>query len=259
MAALRFKDLLVVIPHSGVLVPHEISLDILSEDFSRLMRNVDWYTNWLYDFRDILGNSQTIFPYCNLILEANRHPDRIAESVPLRDVLAEPVFKRGFEPDSGLRAALSKRYLQKFHKGIKEHIAQGALFMLDSHSTISAKGMVDNQIELMNYQVNARTGRKTFFCPDIFIEAYAAALMKLLPGIRVTVNESRYDQVYGHVCAEHSINSAAPARNRVPAILQETNQKLYMNADGTPDYIALETLRRAFASALLHMKKKVFV
>ena len=101
------------------------------------------------------------------------------------------------------------------------------------------------------------TGERTCFCPDALIETYAEALTALLPGIKITVNESRYDRVYGHVCAEHSVNSFKPRRNRVPAILQETNHKLYLNADLMPDHKALETLRRAFAAALYQMKTKL--
>jgi hypothetical protein len=257
MPTLQFKDLLVVIPHSGIIIPYEIPIDSISDDFSKLMRNVDWYTNWLYDFRDILGNSQLVFPYCNLILESNRHPNNIDDSVPLKDAFDDPVYRYGLEPDKKLRKLLSKKYLRKFHQEIKSKIARGVVLMLDAHSTFTGKGVADNQIELMNFQAHPEDRDKTYFCPDMFIETYANALTKLLPGIKVTVNQSRYDKVYGHVCAEHSINSMTRVGNRVPGILQETNLKLYMNADQTPDCKALETLRRAFAEALYQVRKRM--
>lgn len=252
-----FKELLVVIPHSGIIVPHEISLDSVTDDFTGLMRNVDWYTNWLYDFRDILGNSQIVFPYNNLVLEGNRHPDNITDSVPLKDALGELVYKNGFTPDEKQRGALSQKYLKPFHRSIEQSIKQGVSFMLDAHSTLSAKGMTDNQIELMSYQVDSKDGKVTYFCPDIVVETYADALIKLLPGIEITVNQSRYDKVYGHVCGAHTVNSIRRIGSRVPGILQETNQKLYMTTNQTPDFKALETLRRAFAEALYKMKLKV--
>jgi hypothetical protein len=257
MSTFRFDDLLVVIPHSGIIIPCEIPLDSISDDLSGLMRNVDWYTNYLYDFRDILGNSHLVFPYCNLILEANRHPKNIDDSVPLQDVFNAPVYQNGLEPGRKLRESLSRKYLRKFHQEIKAQIGNGVIFMLDAHSTLTGKGMVDNQIELMNFQVNREDGKITYFCPDIFIETYASELIKLLPGIEVTMNQSRYDKVYGHICAEHSINAMTRVGYRVPGILQETNQKLYMNADQTPNYKALETLRRAFAEALYQVRIKV--
>lgn len=257
MPVLQFKKLLVVVPHSGVIIPKEIPLEAVSESFAVLMGNVDWHTDLLYDFRDILGNEHVSFPYCNLILEANRHPAVIEQSVPLKDVAGRPVYRAGMEPDTKLRQALARKYLRPFHREISARIAEGALFMLDGHSTVSARGMKDDQIELMNYQVDARTGEKTFFCPDMIIEVYAGALSKLLPGITVTVNRSGYDKVYGHVCGTHSTPSVKRAGKRVPAVLQETNQKLYLNADHTPDFKALETLRRAFAEALVQVGKKL--
>jgi N-formylglutamate amidohydrolase len=252
-----FKGLLVVIPHSGILIPSEIPLDTLSRDFPRLMRNVDWYTNWLYDFRDTLGNSHLSFPYCSLVLEANRHPEKLAESVPLKDTLGEPIYQPGLEPDHTLRQSLSEKYLKGFHQAISTEIAHGKTLMLDGHSTVTARGVADNQIELMNFQNFGLNEEPTYFCPDVLIETYADELSKRLSWVRVTLNESHYDNVYGHVCGEHSVNAMTRVGNRVPAILQETNQKLYLNTNRTPNIEALETLRRAFAEALCKMAEKL--
>ncbi|HUT66995.1 MAG TPA: N-formylglutamate amidohydrolase [Dehalococcoidales bacterium] len=250
---MEFKEMLVVIPHSGILIPGEIPIDSLSGDFPELMRNVDWYTNWLYDFRGILGNSHLAFPYCSLILEANRHPERLDECVPLKDTLGRAVYRPGHEPDRSLRRFLSRKYLKTFHRGISEEIALGRTFMLDAHSTVSAKGVADNQIELMNFQITGPDEEPTRFSPDVFIETYANELVKMLPWVKVTINESKYFSVYGHVCGAHSVNAMTRMGKRVPAVLQETNQKLYMNEDNTPNVEALEMLRRAFAEALNKM------
>ncbi len=256
-ADVEFPDLLVVIPHCGILVPGEIAPDSLSPDFPRLMRNVDWYTHWLYDFRDLLGNAQLTFPYCSLILEANRHPEKLEESVPLKDTFGEPVYRPGREPDRALRQALSRRYLGRFHQEIGAEIGRGRTFLLDGHSTVTAHGVADNQIELMNLQHDGPDGEATRFCPPQFIEAYAEALQRRLPEVRVTVNESGYGSVYGHVCGAHSVNAPRRLGSRVPAILQETNQRLYMRPDRSPNVEALETLRRAFAAALAEMRQGV--
>jgi N-formylglutamate amidohydrolase len=146
---MEFKKLLVVIPHSGIVIPAEIPLDTLSPEFTRLMRNVDWYTNWLYDLRGILGSSQIEFPYCSLILEANRDPDKLDDSVPLKDSFGEPLYKPGQEPGTEKREFLSRKYLYPFHDRIETAIAQGKSFLLDAHSTITSRGVEDNQIELM--------------------------------------------------------------------------------------------------------------
>ncbi len=253
-----FKDLLVVVPHSGIVIPREIPLDSLSGDFPALIRNVDWNTNWLYDFRDFLGNRQIIFPYCSLILEANRHPDILDDSVPLKDVRGIPVYHPGREPGETQRKAMSEKYLVPFHRMIREEIGRGALFLLDGHSTISARGMEDNQIELMDYQLTDQEGEARKFCPDPIAEAYAEALQKRLPQARITINASEYHTTYGHICAEHSVNSPTRVGNRVPALLQETNEKLYRNPDRTPNIEALNRLRRVFAESLAEMRQKIW-
>jgi len=253
-----FEELLVVVPHSGIVIPAEIDPESLAEDFSILMRNVDWHTDWLYDFRDFLRNDQIVFPFCSIVLEANRHPADINESVPLKDALSRPVYKKGAEPDETVRVALSRKYLVPFHNEISRIIAHKKRLLLDAHSTVTARGVADNQIELMNYQITGSNSKPQYFCPDIVIETYADELKKRLPGINITVNESKYDSVYGHVCGAHSVCGFNQKGMKVPAILQETNQRLYMNSDRTVNQQALEKLRRAFGESLEVLNERVF-
>ncbi len=253
---MELKELLVVIPHSGVLIPSEVTFNSLTNDFPRLARNIDWYTIWLYNFQDILGNTSLMFPYCSIVLEANRDPKHIESSVPLKDTFGEPVYRANHEPGEEMRKFLAQKYLVKFHQRIKRELRLKT-FMLDAHSTITTRGVANNQIELMNYQISPQNGERKQFCPDSFIEIYAEELIKRLPGIKVSVNESGYHDVYGHVCGEHSVNAVTRVGNRVPAILQETNQNLYMNADRTPNLEAIDTLRRVFAEALHEMMIRV--
>lgn len=244
------RELLVVIPHSGIVIPAEIPLDSLSDQFPELARNVDWYTNWLYDFRDLLDNRHLVFPYCSLILEANRHPDRLEDCVPLRDVLGRPVYRDGREPDRELRLSLADKYLRGFHRSIEDHIAAGAELFLDGHSTVSARGMRDDQVDIMNFQHSALDERPVQFSPPDLAEAYAEELRGRLPDILVTVNASEYHDVYGHVAAAHSVNAAGRVGVKAPAIVQETNERLYKNPDRTPNVEAVNRLRRAFALSL---------
>jgi hypothetical protein len=246
----ELRELLVVIPHSGIVIPHEIELDTLSDQFPRLAQNVDWYTNWLYDFRDLLENRHIVFPYCSLIVEANRHPDILEDSVPLKDVRGEPIYKMRREPDDELRKGLSKKYLTTFHNAIEDSIESGMGFLLDGHSTVTARGVTDNQIDLMNFQHSYLDEKPRYYSPDAYVEAYAKELRKRLPEVKVTVNSSEYHTVYGHVCAEHSVNAMDRVGNRVPAIIQETSERLYKNPDRTPNVEAINRLRRAFAESI---------
>jgi hypothetical protein len=247
---MELKELLVVIPHSSILIPGEIPLESLSERFPVLVQNVDWYTNWLYDFRDLLNNRHLVFPYCSLVIEANRHPDILEDSVPLKDVRGEPVYRVQMEPGQELRKTLAQKYLTTFHASIEDCIESGAEFLLDGHSTVTARGVTDNQIDLMNFQYSSLDEHPRYFSPDVYVETYAAELRKRLPEVKVTVNSSEYYTVYGHVCAEHSVNAMARVGKRVPAIIQETNERLYKNPDRTPNVDAINRLRRIFAESI---------
>lgn len=244
------EQLLVVIPHSGILVPGEIPLDNLSEQFPLLLENVDWYTHWLYDFRDILDNRQIVFPYCSIVLEANRRPDLLDDSVPLKDVYGRPIYRSGCEPDQSLRAKLAEKYLVPFHRAIETTITEGAAFLLDGHSTMPARGVGENQIDLMDFQHSSLDEHPKVYCPPVYIETYGKELARRLPDVNVTVNASEYYTVYGHVCAAHSVNAMGRVGNRVPAILQETSDRLYRNSDKTVNIKAINRLRRIFAESL---------
>jgi hypothetical protein len=246
----KIENLMVVIPHSGVVIPKEIPLDCLSEDFFSLVQNVDWYTNWLYDFRDFLGNRHLVFPYCSLVLEANRHPEILDDSVPLKDVRGRAVYAAGCEPAMKLRAALSSTYLKAFHDTIEDNIVQGAIFLFDGHSTVTARGVADNQIDLMNFQYSRLDEGPLYYSPEIYVETYASELRKRLPEVKVTVNSSEYYTIYGHVCAAHSVNEMGPVGSKAPALIQETNERLYKNPDRTPNLMAINRLRRAFAESI---------
>ena len=242
--------ILVVVPHSGIVIPSEVPMEALSADFPVLAQNVDWYTNWLYDFRDILHNRHVVFPYCSIVLEGNRHPDILDDSVPLRDVNGRRVYREGHEPGVEVRRQLAERYLAAFHQSIEDNIVAGSNFLFDGHSTVTARRVADNQIDLMNFQHSALDDGPLYYCPDMYVETYAAELRKRLPDVNVTVNASEYYTVYGHVCAAHSVKAFSRVGSRVPALIQETNERLYKNPDRTPDVQAINRLRRAFADAL---------
>ena len=110
--------------------------------------------------------------------------------------------------------------------------------------------MAANQIELMNYQSSHLDPEPKRFSPNAYIETYAEELQRRLPEVRVTINASEYPSVYGHVCAEHSVDAFGRAGRRVPAIFQETCERLYREPGKAPDLFALNRLRRAFAESL---------
>ncbi|MCK9230186.1 MAG: N-formylglutamate amidohydrolase [Syntrophales bacterium] len=251
------SDILVVVPHSGIVIPPEIALDDLSVELSDLVKNVDWHTQWLYDFRDILANHHIVFPYCSILLDANRDPARIEESVPLLDAFGRPVYRQGCEPSPSMRAAWSEKYLKPFHRSIEQTISAGAELLFDGHSTVPARGIVENQVDIMNFQHTDDDEKPLHYCPDGIVETYAAELRTRLPDVLVTVNGSEYYRVHGHVCAAHSVNAAKRVGARAPAFIQETCEGLFKNRDGTPDVAKINRLRRIFAESLVQTLRSI--
>jgi len=73
-----FKNVLVIIPHGGTLCPIEISTKSLSKYQDELASEcIDWHTEQLYDFRDMMNNKQIVNPISNVYLNVNRHPDMV--------------------------------------------------------------------------------------------------------------------------------------------------------------------------------------
>jgi hypothetical protein len=157
-----------------------------------------------------------------------------------------------------LRTKLAQRYLAPFHRAIAAAISDGAAFLLDGHSTVPARGVGQNQIALMNFQHSHLDEQPQVFSPPIFIATYAEELARRLPEVQVTVNASEYCTVYGHVCAAHSIDAMRRVGNRVPAILQETSERLYRNPDNTFNVMAINRLRRVFAESIFEALRRVW-
>lgn len=52
-------------------------------------------------------------------------------------------------------------------------------------------------------------------------------------------------------CAAHSVNALKRIDTHAPAFIQETNERLFKNEDGTPNVSQINRLRRAFAESLV--------
>jgi len=73
-----------------------------------------------------------------------------------------------------MRMHWSEKYLKPFHRSIEENIAAGAALLFDGHSTVTARGVADNQIDLMNFEQLESQEKPLHYSPDIIIETYAA-------------------------------------------------------------------------------------
>jgi len=246
------SKVLVSIPHARIACPPEISLSMLSRHQQTLaINNIDWYTDHLYNFQDVLNNAQVIFPYSQVYINVNRHPNTLDESIPL-SLDGLPVYEAGLEPSLDLRNLMIKRHLE-FHRIIANH---EKAFILDGHSTVTglqdaAGNQVSDDIILCDWQASVLDppgGIRT--APPGYLETYAEELERRLSGfnLRITKNTT-YSATYGHVMAVHGWDGQSKKEHRVPLLLQETNEALYVK-DGIPDVRLIEELRRIFSEAV---------
>lgn len=253
------RHIFVSIAHAGIACPPEISPSMLSEHQQTLAANhIDWYTDHLYNFQDILGNSQAVFPYSQVYINVNRHPATLDDSVPT-SLDGLPVYRQGLEPSGELRGRMLRHHA-RFHQAIA---SQKKAFILDGHSTVrghqDAAGVafVDDII-LSDWQASALDavgGIRT--APPGYLEIYAEELTRRMAGFHVRITENTtYSATYGHVMATHGWDGKARQGSRAPLLLQETNESLFVK-DGMPDVKAIETLRRIFADSLVAMLSKL--
>lgn len=253
-----FNHIHVSMPHSGVLCPGEIPLESLSGKQAELASNVDWHTDRLYDFRDLLGNSQTVFPFSQVYINVNRHPDALDACVP-DSIDGVPVYRRGKRLSLNFKRMLVRKYHDAYHAAIK---GSRKSFILDGHSTVTGHADAGGNEVCDDIIISDRQqtpwdppgGIRT--APDGLMEIYAEELARQLgSGIRVGCNTT-YCDTYGHVMACHGWDGIQPRNGRVPLLLQETNEHLYIKGS-VLDVLALEVLRRAFAVSLSRMVQKM--
>lgn len=259
MSNILSSKVLVSISHAGIACPPEISPAMLSSHQQTLAaNNVDWYTDHLYNFQDLLGNAQVVFPYSQVYINVNRHPSILDESVPLN--LGDlPVYEAGLEPSLEQRHLMLKRHLE-FHRVIASH---EKAFILDGHSTIighqdAAGNQVSDDIILSDWQesvLDPPGGTRT--APLGYLDTYAEELERRLSGfkLRITKNTT-YSATYGHIMATHGWDGQSERAHRAPLLLQETNEALFVK-NGMPDVRLIEELRRIFSEALHAMLWKL--
>ena len=261
-----FKHVLITIPHSGMICPQEIPTESLSKYQEKLADEcIDWYTDKLYDVRDIIGNRQVVNPISNVYLNVNRHPDHIDDCVP--DFYEDtPIYKEGESPDKKLKKLLIEKYHLPFHEKIRKH---KHLFILDGHSTKTGLKDLDGakmekDIIISNWQ-NSKLDPEggIYTCPNEYLDCYLEELDKRLLNHkieRVSQDEieenTEYDTTYGHIQAEYGLNKFKAKNGRCPLIFQETNEDLYMK-DGKLDLDRVEELRRIIAESLMAMLIKM--
>lgn len=258
MINLLAKSICVSIAHAGMACPPELAPETFSEHIEEIkLQSIDFFTDHLYDFLNILENQHVVFPYLPCIINVNRHPDLIDECIPLQ--LDEmPIFKKGKEPSVSTREQMVRAYHYNYHEQLARIPKK---LILDGHSAVESgfkneREMLTEDIVIEDYQISPldpKGGIRT--APEGYAETYIEELQKRLPSMIISLN-SRFIRTYGHVMAFHAWDGISPRRGRVPVLLQETKERLYIK-NGRKLSDNLETLRSAFAEALLVLQRKV--
>lgn len=247
-----FKNVAISIPHAGTQIPLEIQAGRLTPDFQRLSTETsDHFTDRLYDFADILGCASISTKTLSLLVNVNRHPKHLKDSVPLA-YDDTPIYKEGENPDAKLREKLLRLYHFPYHRRLSRITK---IFILDGHSTTrqhhdgtGIAGDFDIIINDRQYSpLDPPEGIRS--APEGYLETYIAELERRLPrSIKIRGN-AKYMNTYGHIMAKHGWNGITEMRNRAPLLLQETDESLYMK-DGSFLIRESEELRRIFAEAI---------
>jgi len=241
----KIKELLVIIPHSGLKRPKEIKPSWLSKYNYQLIYSpkceTDRGTKELYDFRKILGNKQLVFPFSQIYINICRHPKKLDKVIPTF-IRKNPVYKKGKEPSIKLRKKLLKKYYFPFYEKIKK--ARKSL-ILNGHSMVVGheslgKEKLKEDIVISDWM--KLDGHFIRFAPKKLADFYAKELRKRLPELKIGRN-SVYTSSYDYICYKFGKNG------KIPVIHQETEESLYMNGNKI-DRKKLETLRKAFAESL---------
>ena len=252
-------DILVSIPHSQTSLPRELIPLVDQKQLEVTRKLVERHTDTLYDFQDFLYNKQVIFPYNRFYIDVNRCPHMVNESMPIHFVRDKgrdtPLYKENKTPSPQFRKELIAKYHDKYHAAIANHKKS---FIFDGHAMEANEPDeygINNNARINIYSWQDPIGEfKT--CPDALIETYANEVAKKLPKIKIAVNPRKFQNTYGHIMAYHGLNGVGPEGIQVPLILQETDENLYLDGDKF-DEETHETLRRAFAEALIVMSKRL--
>jgi hypothetical protein len=252
----NLSNILLVIPHSGLLIPEEIPLSkIRIRAIHKVFKDTisDRYTDHLYDFADM---SKIIFKWHRLFVDVNRHPVQEDFILPSR-ISGIKVFNN-WNPDNKFKHKMASKYYWPFHSQIEKSKKN---FILECHST--EKGLLDNskiRVKKTVYlcdgqnaspiEKEPRTEIKT--APPGLVEEYANQIQKIDKQISVGINEAYYT-TYGVIMDWNGmIDGRIFGTYRVPLILQETDESYYINYKN--DYVncrALSHLNRVFAESLI--------
>ena len=249
------RPIVVHIPHSSPLIPHDVRAQLLPDDaeLSReLVRLTDWHTDRLYGLTADLGATQFINGLSRLVVDPERFVDDTEE--PMASVGQGVVYVRTTDgkplrsSDAAGRQALIDRFFVPYHEALTALVADtletfGRCLILDCHSF--ATEPLPSEMDQAPDRPDICLGTDPFHTPPALADALRAALAE--EGFRVELNRPFAGSIvplrwYGH-------------DRRVASVMIETRRGIYCD-ESTGErsgnfYPVAEALGRGVRQALV--------
>ena len=236
---------LVSIPHTGVLLPPEVSRDLASDEM-RAGAMTDWHLDSLYAFLPEFGIDVIHAVYHRFVIDLNRppeakplYPGRFETTlVPLETFQGEPVYAR---PPAA--AEVKRRialYHAPYHAALERRLGEkvatfGHCYLIDAHSVESRANRLHGAL-VEDVFLGDRDGTT---CDPGFTDLVAGVFAKR--GLKVSRNAPYKG---GYITAHYGLGEL------VQALQIEMCQRLYMSegepatAVGSPQFVKMQRLLR---------------
>jgi N-formylglutamate deformylase len=114
------SPLLISIPHSGTLIPDQISRRLTAD--AKNLPDTDWFVDQLYHWVRETGAGVMIAGYSRYVIDLNRPPDdkplystRTTGLVPLVSFSGESVYFQGQEPEPAECLSRTEKFWKPYH------------------------------------------------------------------------------------------------------------------------------------------------
>ena len=255
---------LIIIPHSGNLIPFEIKTESVIDNMQGFLMSQDLRTDVLYDFSLLFHCDRLVFPMHRSFCDPNESILDIDSSVPLIHWNDKgdtyPIYKKGFEPSKELRKFIASKYIKSFYNKV---IQTDKTFIFDGHSSnigdIGDGGAKFNaDIEVTDRQISKEKDKIIRTAPEGYLEEYLKNLDKQLSNFKVKDKKLviKYNtpftvNTYGEIEGKFGYDGIQEKGCRVPLLMQELNEYLYTaENEKQEDIIIIAELRRRMGKAL---------
>ncbi|RXR07504.1 N-formylglutamate deformylase [Pseudoxanthomonas composti] len=175
--------LIISFPHTGTVLPDGLAERFVSPWLAR--RDADWWVDQLYDFATALGASTVRTAISRSVIDVNRDPSGVSlypgqnttGLCPLTTFDAQPLYRRGAEPDAEEIQARRTRWFAPYHAALETEIARlraqhPAIVVYDAHSIRSRiPHLFEGELPQFNIGSAGATGAVDTSCAPVLTDA----------------------------------------------------------------------------------------